>query len=33
MDRQNWIKIEPGVGNTANLEEMIFGPSLDKSPI
>ncbi len=29
MDRQNWIKIERGVGNTANLQEMIIGPSLD----
>jgi hypothetical protein len=33
MDRQNWIKIERGVGNTANLEEMILGPGLNKSPI
>ena len=30
MDRQNWIKIERGVGNTANLEEMVIGPGLDK---
>lgn len=28
-DRQNWIKLERGVGNTKNLEEMIIGPSLD----
>jgi hypothetical protein len=30
MDRQNWIKIERGVGNTANLQEMVIGPGLDK---
>ncbi len=29
MDRQNWIKIERGVGNTANLQEFIIGPGLD----
>ena len=28
-DRQNWIKIERGVGNTANLQEMIVGAGLD----
>lgn len=30
MDRQNWIKIERGVGNTENLQEMIINPGLDK---
>jgi hypothetical protein len=30
MDRQNWIKIERGVGNTANLDQMVIGPGLDK---
>ena len=25
-DRQNWIKIERGVGNTKHLEELIMGP-------
>ena len=29
MERQNWIKIERGVGNTANLQEMVIGPGLD----
>ena len=29
MDRQNWIKIERGVGNTKHLEELIIGPGLD----
>jgi hypothetical protein len=28
-DRQNWIKIERGVGNTANLNEMVINPGLD----
>ena len=28
MDRQNWIKIERGVGNTAILQELIVGPGL-----
>ena len=28
-DRQNWIKIERGVGNTDNLKEMILNPGLD----
>ena len=28
-DRQNWIKIERGVGNTKNLEQNIIGPGLD----
>jgi hypothetical protein len=27
--RQNWIKLERGVGNTKNLDEMIIGPGLD----
>ena len=28
-DRQNWIKIERGVGNTKHLQELIIGPGLD----
>jgi hypothetical protein len=28
-DRQNWIKLERGVGNTENLEDLIIGPGLD----
>ena len=28
-DRQNWIKIERGVGNTKHLQELIIGPDLD----
>jgi len=28
-DRQNWIKIERGVGNTKHLPELIIGPDLD----
>ena len=27
--RQNWIKIEGGLGNTANLEEMLLNDGLD----
>ena len=29
-DRQAWIKREAAAGNTANLEEMIYGPDLDE---
>ena len=29
MERQNWIKIERGVGNTAHLQELVIGPGLD----
>ncbi|MCC7358759.1 MAG: hypothetical protein IT317_04750 [Anaerolineales bacterium] len=27
--RQNWIKIERGVGNTKHLQELVIGPGLD----
>ena len=30
LDRQNWIKIERGVGSSENLQEMIIGPGLEK---
>ncbi len=30
MDRQNWIKIERGVGNTENLQQLLINPGLDK---
>jgi len=29
-DRQNWIKIERGVGNTKHLDEFVIGPGLDE---
>ena len=28
-DRQNWIKIERGVGNTKHLQELVIGPGLN----
>lgn len=29
IERQNWIKIERGVGNTKHLDEILIGPGLD----
>lgn len=33
IERQNWIKIERGVGNTDNLQEMVIGAGLEKVTI